>query len=357
MIAIACYITAHGYGHAVRCREVMRALKSARPDVQMHVRSAVTERFFRDVGFPVSHHQRAVDVGFVQRDGLEMDAIATLGACRDFQSRLPKLLREEAAFVRKEKIDLILGDIPPLAFEVGARARVPSVAIANFTWDWIYRWYFAEDRSFLPVIEAMESFYRRATLALELPFSAEMSAFEKTEAVPLIARTSPLSREEARKSFALPAEAPIVLLHFGGFGLARFAWQKLERLGECFFVSTNPVPETGKNFRLLPEALPNYLDLVRAADAVVTKPGYGIMAEIIAHRVPALYTSRGQFPEYPYLVRALTEWATSEFIPQESLLEGDLGPYLERLLSKRPNWPAVPLNGAEVAAERALALL
>lgn len=357
MSAIAYYITAHGYGHAVRSREVIRALKSARPDARIHVRSGVTERFFQNLDFSVSCHQRAVDVGFVQRDGLDMDATATLGACRDFQSRLPKLLEEEATFVRGEKIDLILGDIPPLGFEVAARAGVPSVAIANFTWDWIYRSYFADDRSFHPVIEGMENSYRRATLALELPFSGGMSAFKKTEAIPLIARRSSLSREQARKTFGLPSVGPIVLLHFGGFGLERFPWQKLERLGDYFFVSTGPVPESGKNFRLFPEALSNYVDLVRAADAVVTKPGYGIVAEIIAHRVPALYTSQGRFPEYPYLVKALGEWATSEFIPQQSLLDGDLGPGLKRLRNKRPHWPDVPLNGARVAAEKALGLL
>lgn len=357
MTAVAYYITAHGYGHAVRSREVIRALKSACPEITVHVRSATPEWFFDRPGFPIVYHCGAVDVGFLQKDGLEMDVPATLNACAAFHERIPRLLEEEIGFLHNERIRLIIGDIPPLCFEVAARASLPSVAITNFTWDWIYRSYVAAHESFAPVIEAMNGFYRKATLALSLPFSCDMAVFRERVEIPLITRVSALDKNEARKHFGVPSTATIVLISFGGFGLERLSGDKLEHLKDFFFVSTGTAPKKGKNFLLLPEALPDYVDLVRAADAVVTKPGYGIMADAIAHQTPVLYTSRGQFPEYPYLVRALTEWATSEFIPQEELVRGNMGAYLKTLLDKQPNWPEVPLNGAEAAAEKILGLL
>ncbi|MBI2361072.1 MAG: hypothetical protein HYV04_19570 [Deltaproteobacteria bacterium] len=357
MSAIAYYITAHGYGHTVRSREVIRALKSACPDAAVYIRSAAPQWLFENLAFPVAYRHGAVDVGFLQKDSLEMDVVATLAACAAFHERIPQLLEEEIGFLRDAKVRLIIGDIPPLCFEAAARASLPSVAIANFTWDWVYRSYFAAHGSFAPVIEAMTGSYRKATLALSLPFSCDMSVFGKTVPIPLIARVSALSKEEARKKFQLPSAAKIVLISFGGFGLERLPWDKLERLNDFFFVCTGTAPKKGKNFLVFPEALPDYVDLVRAADAVVTKPGYGIVADVIAHRTPVLYTSRGQFPEFPYLVRALTDWATSEFVPQDALLEGNLAPYLERLLNKDPNWPHVPLNGAEIAAKKILSLL
>jgi hypothetical protein len=73
--------------------------------------------------------------------------------------------------------------------------------------------------------------------------------------------------------------------------------------------------------------------------------------------VPILYTDRGEFPEYEYLVRALTECATAEYIPQAELLAGNIAPYVGRLLDKPPNWPAVSLNGAEIAAENILSFV
>jgi UDP-N-acetylglucosamine:LPS N-acetylglucosamine transferase len=109
--------------------------------------------------------------------------------------------------------------------------------------------------------------------------------------------------------------------------------------------------------RVLSVAQRQYSDLLRAVDAVVTKPGYGIVADILAHRLPVLYTERGEFPEYPRLVQALSELATAEFIPQADLLAGNVRPQLKRLFNKQPNWPAVALNGAAVAAEKILTLV
>jgi predicted glycosyltransferase len=109
--------------------------------------------------------------------------------------------------------------------------------------------------------------------------------------------------------------------------------------------------------RFLPEAQRNYENLVRAVDVVVTKPGYGIVADLISHQVRTLYTERGEFAEYPHLVQALDDCATAEFIPQDQLLSGNLAPYLSRLLDRKPNWPAVRLDGAEVAARKIVELM
>ena len=49
-------------------------------------------------------------------------------------------------------------------------------------------------------------------------------------------------------------------------------------------------------------------DLVRAADVVVTKPGYGIISEAIANDAALLYTSRGRFVEYDVLVKEMPRY-------------------------------------------------
>ena len=111
------------------------------------------------------------------------------------------------------------------------------------------------------------------------------------------------------------------------------------------------------NLLTLPVTQHHYQDLVRAADVIVTKPGYGIVADALAHHTPVLYTDRGEFPEYPYLVRALKELGLAQFIEQDDLLSGCLMPTLSRLLSQNHRWPPVPLNGAEIAAKKILALI
>jgi L-arabinokinase len=353
--SILYYITGHGYGHAIRSRQIIRTLKKARPDLGIYVRTTAPQWLFQE---SVVQRSLATDVGLVQKDSLEMDLDRTLRACQALHQDLPRLIKHETEFVRTHQVRLILGDIPPVSFEIAAHASIASTAIANFTWSSIYRAYVNTHPAFITHIEEMETFYRKATLALTLPYPCGMDVFPRQEPIPWVGRTSSLSKEQARRAFQLPLSATIVLLSFGGFGLDRFPWEQLKRLKDFFFVTTGGKPQQELHTALLlPEPQRNYEDLVRAADVIVTKPGYGIVADALAHKVPLLYTSRGEFPEYARLEEALHQCATAEFIPQKQLLSGNLEPYLTRLLKKEQNWPVVPLSGAEVATEKILALL
>jgi UDP:flavonoid glycosyltransferase YjiC (YdhE family) len=355
--SILYYITGHGFGHAVRSNQVIHSLRQAAPALRIYVRTTAPTWLFDDVSVPIAYSKSTIDVGIVQKDSLEMDLNETLRACRALHGRMAEVIEEELQFLRQHDIRLILADIPPLAFEIAARASIPSVAITNFTWSWIYRAYLEKYPIFLPLIEEMESFYCKATLALTLPYPSEMDVFAKRTAIPWIARASSLSRPQARARFALPDSATVVLLSFGGLGLERLPWNSLLQLRDLYFVTTSDSPRREGNLSVFPDAQRSYQELVRAADVIVTKPGYGIVADVIAHRVPILYTARGEFPEYPHLVQALRDLATAEFISQDDLFSGNIEPHIAHLLAKDPNWPAVALNGAAIAAEKILALL
>jgi hypothetical protein len=231
------------------------------------------------------------------------------------------------------------------------------VAITNFTWDVIYRAYADAHPGFAPLIDQIANCYSQATLLLALPYPCQMNAFPRREPIPWITRASELSKQAARAQFELPRDATIALLSFGGLGLSRLPWGKLNQTRELFFVGTGDARTQDGNILILPDTQRHYEDLVQAVDVMITKPGYGIVADILAHKVPILYTDRGEFPEYPRLVQALAECATAKYIPQRQLLAGNLAPPITRLLDKEPHWPDVPLDGAEVAAQKLLDLL
>lgn len=352
--SILYYITGHGYGHAVRSNQVIRSLKQVRPDANIQVRTTAPKWLFTKT---VRYSRQAIDVGIVQRDSLEMDLDATLQACRLAHENSPRIIEKELAFIRDQNVRLIIGDIPPLCFAVAARAGIPSVAIANFTWDGIYGAYVKEHPEFGPLIDELRQWYAKATLALTLPYPCNMGVFPRRDPIPWIARVAGLQKNEARKKFSLPRSATVVLLSFGGLGLQRLPWNELKRMQDYVFVTTADERKVDGNIVILPDAQRHYEDLVRAVDVIVTKPGYGIVADAIAHQVPVLYTDRGEFPEYPKLVEALNDCAIAEFIPQAELLSGKIAPWLRTVLEKTPNWPVVALNGAEVAAQKIIALM
>jgi len=286
-----------------------------------------------------------------------MGIAQTLEACQALHRSFPPLIDQEVEFIKSERVKLVVGDIPPLCFEIAARALVPSVAITNFSWDIIYRAYLLAYPDFLPMVEEIESFYSKTELALTLPYPCDLDVFPRREPIPWVARVSALTKARARARFKLPEHATIILLSFGGLGLQRLPWERFRQLREYFFVATGKPETVDGNVLVLSAVQQEYEDLVRAVDVIVTKPGYGIVADAIAHQLPMLYTDRGEFPEYPRLVEALGDCATAEFIPQSELLSGNIAPYLQTLIQKPPNWPTVSLNGAEVAAEKIIRLL
>ena len=81
---------------------------------------------------------RESDTGVAQIDSLRLDAAETIRRAEKFHRDLDQDAAEEAEWLRREGVTLVVGDIPPLAFAAAARAGIPSIALGNFTWDWIY---------------------------------------------------------------------------------------------------------------------------------------------------------------------------------------------------------------------------
>ena len=231
MSSILYYITGHGYGHAVRSSQVIGSLKKTSPDLKIHVRTTAPEWLFLDRAF---QSRQAIDVGILQKDSLEMDLDGTLRACQSLHDSVPRLIEQEIDFIKQHQIRLILGDIPPLCFEIAMRASVDSVAIANFTWSEIYRAYIKNYPGFISLIEEMETFYRNATLALTLPYPCGMDVFPRQETIPWIARTSLLTKARGAESISLTPIRHDCAPELWWLGVGTSAVEQLEGAGRFF---------------------------------------------------------------------------------------------------------------------------
>jgi L-arabinokinase len=360
---LAVYVSGHGFGHSTRTAEVLRAVRQRTPRLPIVVSTSAPSFLFEGVvAPPLEFRSVAGDVGLVQKDALAIDEEGTVAAWQAFTADWVAHVDGEARWLRRGDVRLVLGDIPPLAFAAAADAGVPSVALGNFSWDWVYR-HLARR---LPALGAAADWaaeaYRRAGLLLRLPFAGDLSVFPVARDVPLIVRQPRLDRAEARRRLGLGAR-PAVLLSFGGVGLSGLNLSGYGRLREYEFLVTGargdgPLPD---NARLLdPDALAaaalEYPDLVAAVDVVVTKPGYGIVTDCIGARTRLVYTDRGDFPEYPILVAGMAECLPAEFASNDEIREGRLEPALAAVL--RRAFPDPPrIDGAAVVADELLARL
>jgi L-arabinokinase len=231
------------------------------------------------------------------------------------------------------------------------------VGLGNFSWDWIYAPYLEGDPDRAWLVDAMRRSYARADLLLRMPLHGPMDAFREIEEIPHVVRPRGRSREQIRRDLGIEAERrPVVVVSFGGFAAVQFDRPLRLDPGPFRFVTF------GDGLEGLPEdtvRLPvdhghSHEDLVAAADALITKPGYGTIAECLAARTPFLYTSRDDFREYDVLVRGIRKGARAAFLPRTDLLGLRWRSHLERLLSGGGDWDEVATDGARVAAGRLL---
>jgi L-arabinokinase len=355
------YVSGHAFGHAARVIEVINAVSAAAPDTAIVVRTAAAKWLFDvTVRAPIEFHEVQCDTGVVQRDSLHLDIPRTIHDAWQFTARLDERADAEAAFLRARGATLVVGDIPPLAFVAARRAGIPSVALGNFTWDWIYAGYaeaVAEAPGLLPAIREA---YRHASLTLRLPL---WGGFEDWASpivdLPFVARHSRRSPVEVRREVGVPDNRRMVLVSFGGLGIEGLPLEPLASIDGYAVVTTghglaraSAVP---RGVRVLDDRGVyarglRYEDLVRAADAVVTKPGYGIIAECLANDTAMLYTSRGQFAEYDVLVGGMPRLLRCRFLGHDDLYSGRWQAHLDALLAQPPPPEQPATDGAAIAA-------
>jgi L-arabinokinase len=369
---IVAYVSGHGYGHATRVGEVLRAARALDPRRPLAVVTSGPERLYRQaVPGPFEFKSLECDVGLAQRSALVMDEAATVEKWRAFVERDAERIADEARWLRGNEARVVLGDIPPLAFAAAAQADVPSVGLSNFSWDWIYRYMAPRQPVLAEAAEWAAESYRRCGLLLQLPFAGDLSAFPRREEIPLVARSPRATREDARRLLDLP-DGRVALISFGGLGLPGFdpavlgqvkGWKFLltgietggpaHATGGPAHATGGPANATGFDVDRADALGLGYADLVGAVDVCVTKPGYGIVSDAIAARTRMVYTERGDFPEYPILVGEMARWLPSRHVSNADLLAGRLQDALDAVMAD-PFPPPPDTSGAERAARRLL---
>ena len=99
---LVAYVSGHGYGHATRVGEVLRAIRERAPDMPLGIVTAAPEKLFRDtVPGPFVFRSLECDVGLAQRGPLVIDEEGTARRWRAFAAGRAARMEEEAGWLRR----------------------------------------------------------------------------------------------------------------------------------------------------------------------------------------------------------------------------------------------------------------
>lgn len=349
---VAYYISGHGYGHAVRSSQIISACAQQNPFLFFHIRTTAPEWLFKlSLRSNYFYYSVENDVGTVNPTFDSVDIPATLDSLHHFFENETAFLQNEVDFLHKNNIKLVIGDIPALAFAVAQKAGIPSIAIGNFSWDWIYEPYCKVNPGFEKYVSKFYGYYKNCDLLLKLPFHGKMPAFQNFVEIPLVCRKARRRRKDIRRQIGCRPEEKVVLIALRENDRSGIDLQQLAKMRDKIFIFSGPVQKR-PNFRSIDGASFSFEDLINAVDVVVSKPGYGVVSDCIANTTPLLYTDRADFRECEVLITGLRNFTNSAFLEQNEFYKGNWGEALEQLY--QTVWPdqQLSIDGDQIAAEK-----
>lgn len=324
--SIAYYITAHGYGHGVRSLDIIRALMNRYPDSAVHLVTCLPEDFLlnRLPRAPSSIRPAALDVGMVQLDSVRVNVKATLERVLDLVARRKDLREAEVQWQQSVHAGVVVCDIPSIPLEAARIRGVPSLAVGNFSWDWIYEPFVKQDARWLEAVHLFQQGYRQADFLLRIPFAAPMTAFACQRDINLLSQPGSPARAEIAAALSCDPGKPWILSSFTSLELNEAALNRIRSLSDWEFFTVKPMEWGGQNLHAVDREEFGFDTLLASCDAVLTKPGYGILSECVVNRKPIIYTEREDFAEYPVLEAALKKHLKHVHIPGKMLYGGNL---------------------------------
>ena len=346
---IAVYISGHGFGHLAQMAPVLNRIHLLNPACRFLIRCPLPEAEIRarlDFDFELDPVQ--VDVGVVQKSAVEEDREASLKQMGQWIGSLDTQIGCELQQMRRFRPSLILSNISPLAFPVANLLGIPGIGLATLDWHDIYSHWLPPDH---PVMVRLAEAYSICDLLLTPPMAMDMRVFPKRREIPLIA-AYPVDAVPPRSDDKRSA-----LVLFGGSRRPPFALEALAAMSDWLFWlpdAPGDLPANVVPVRL--DGKTRAVDLMPHVDAVVCKPGYGVLSECWRTGRPIAWVERPDFPEFPMLKAWLDDQFPAAGMSRPDFERGNWLPALEAAVQSGRRYPVLAEDGAQVAAELILSM-
>ena len=156
---IALYISSHGFGHMTRCLGIMENILN-NSDYNLYIACSKKQNDFARIYLEeykdrIIYKDLVTDIGLVNKENsLEVDKSSLQQKLLEFTSSWDDLVNNEYDFIKNLNIKCVVSDISPIGTLVGNKLQLPVVLITNFTW--------VEQYEYIGIDESIIDKYRQA---------------------------------------------------------------------------------------------------------------------------------------------------------------------------------------------------
>lgn len=342
-------ITNHGFGHATRTASIANTIQKLCPEALLILVTTAPRWLLESyIEGDFILRPRAFDLGVVQVDSLIMDKPATLEKLREIKKNHKSLIASEVNFIRQNRVNLILADVPFLATGFAQAVNVPCWMISNFGWDFIYRDWGGE---FTEIADWISDWYGKCHRLFRLPFHEPMSAFKNITDVGLTGGSPKFAIDELRTTWEIntPPEKTI-LLTFGGCGLQEIPYTNLSKFPHWQFITFDVSAPNLPNLIKITNRQYRPVDFMPICGKVVSKPGYSTFSEATRLQTPVVTIPRDDFAEASVILAGITNYNHHQIITTSEFFQGDWDFLYQSSQSPKQTEP-IDKNGNETIAQ------
>ncbi|MCU0624673.1 MAG: hypothetical protein MUF53_12545 [Gemmatimonadaceae bacterium] len=349
-------ISAHGFGHIAMTAPVVNCLTRRWPGVRLTVRSAaplakLREHFSGDF----DHVSLASDIGMAMHDALTVDEVRSYSYYAELHATWDHRVADAARHLEALKPDAVLANVPYLTLAAAAQAGIPAAALCCLHWGDIFEHYLHGQPGAATIRRQIRDAYSSARAFVCPEPRMPMADLPNLHPVAPIGRRGVLRKPELLAALGAAPDTRVALLSLGGIGF-ELDVSRWPRLPGWRIVAGMGLRGSHPDVIPLDALSLPYIDVFASVDAVITKLGYGTVAEAGINAVPVLYVRRDGWPEEPYLARWLESHGRVAVLDDPALTEGSFVPALQALVARTAP-PAVEAAGAEQAAAVVAGLL
>ena len=149
-------------------------------------------------------------------DAFRIDLAASAGAYRAFHSDWEGRVAAEAAWLRDQAPDAVLGNAACLPLAAAAQLGIPAVGLCSLNWADLFIHVYRDEPWAPPIHAQMLAAYRSARVFIRLEPAMAMPDLGNTVAVGPVAQTGVKRREELCALLDVPVDTRLVLVALGG---------------------------------------------------------------------------------------------------------------------------------------------
>jgi len=292
---IPIYISSHGFGHMTRCLAIIEQILET-TDKEVYIASGETQvqfamAYLARFSVRVTYNAILTDVGLVNEDGsLAVNKDALTEELTSYIYNFDKVVKNEVDFLKSKDVNCVLTDISCIGIDVAKHLGVSSIGVTNFTW--------LEQYSFLGLDQTILDFFESKYSMMDhvLLYDLATDEFIKfitkhninvLDKIGLVTR--PIDLQKIRH-LKLRYEKPV----FVSFGKST-SMETLHINYDGTIISTMgthvEVNENGRHIELMHSTLDTQ-NFIAASELVISKAGWGTIAEAIVAGVPLVLVER-----------------------------------------------------------------